>query len=231
MAIRTALIGLGRTGRTVAESLLEDERFSLAFAVRASVDCEEHDGFVVAPPESLEELLGEHEPEVVIDFSTPAAVMENIARLPDGTGYVIGTTGFADEEVEAIREYSHLRILYAPNISDGINVVMKLCQLLSQLWGGADVELIEEHSTTKIDAPSGTARKLASVFQQEPIIHSVRAGGIVGIHEVIAATDTQKITIMHESFNRQVFAEGAKRGAIWLMDRRRGFYEVQEVYV
>ncbi len=130
----------------------------------------------------------------------------------------------------AIREYSQLRILYAPNISDGINVVMKLCQLLSQLWSGADVELIEEHSMTKIDAPSGTARKMASIFQQEPTIHSVRAGGIVGVHEVIAATDTQKITIMHESFNREVFAEGAKRGAIWLMDRQRGFYEVQEVY-
>ncbi len=85
-------------------------------------------------------------------------------------------------------------------------------------------------SILKKNMPSGTAKELAKIFSSEILIHSVRAGGITGVHEVILATDNQKIAVRHESFDRTVFAEGVKRAAVWLIDKQQGFYEVHEAY-
>jgi 4-hydroxy-tetrahydrodipicolinate reductase len=156
--------------------------------------------------------------------------MENVNSLAPGTGYVVATTGFREQEVERLRQYAHLRLLYAPAISDGINVVLKLCEVVQRLWAESDKAIIEHHFRGKADAPSATAKRLASVFGAGTPIHSVRAGGIVGVHEALCASDSQRISISHESFSRDVFAEGAKRAAIWLLDQPCGFYDVEEVY-
>jgi 4-hydroxy-tetrahydrodipicolinate reductase len=230
MGIRTALFGFGRTGRVVAQNLQSDERFDLLFAIRSRAHATDHFTFPVAPAEALGGLLDECTPDIVMDFSTPAAVMENVNSLGPGTGYIIATTGFREEEVERLRQYEHLRVLHAPTISDGINVVLRICEFLNELWYEADKEVIEHHFRGKVDAPSATAKRLASTLGAGTPIHSIRAGGIVGVHEVLCASDCQKITITHESFSREVFAEGAKRAAIWLLGQPCGFYDVKEVY-
>ena len=230
MKITIGLFGLGRTGRVVAQSLQEDERFDLVFAVKDTVDKTDEFDVVVEPKERIHELMNEFKPVMVLDFSTPNAVMHNIERLRDGTGYILATTGFTEHQLQRVKTYQHLKILYAHTISDGINVVITLCEVLNQIWNYADVEIIEQHFRAKKDVPSGTAQKLSNMFHREIPIHSVRAGGIIGIHEVILATENQKITIRHESFNKNVFAEGAKRAAIWLMEKSCGFYDIHEVY-
>jgi len=230
MKIKVALFGLGKTGKIVARSLQEDEMFDLVFAVKRVVKESDKFDFLVKPRERTLELLDKFKPDIIIDFTTPDAVMRNVNKLKKGTAYVIATTGFSESQFKKLKKYKQLKILYAASISDGINVVITLCELLNRIWHKADTEIIEQHFSEKKDLPSGTAQELAKVFGQKVPIHSVRAGGIVGVHEVILATNNQKIVIRHESFSRGVFAEGAKRAAIWLMNKPYGFYDIREVY-
>ncbi|MFC1498951.1 4-hydroxy-tetrahydrodipicolinate reductase [Verrucomicrobiota bacterium] len=228
--IKIGLFGLGNTGKVVAHSLFHDKKFDLIFAVKNRVAKAKEFDFVVEPKELIDNLIRELKPHMVIDFTAPQAVMENIDKLNEGMGYVIATTGFTDSQLRKIKKYKNLRILYAPNISDGINVLIRACKLMNRIWGHADSEIIEQHFKGKKDAPSATAEKITNVLPGNTPVHSVRAGGITGVHQVIMATDNQKITLEHESFNREVFAKGAKRAALWLQDKDCGFYDIAEVY-
>ncbi|KOR33021.1 hypothetical protein TI05_03670 [Achromatium sp. WMS3] len=230
MKIKIGLLGYGKTGRVVAQNLRSDKRFALVFVAKNKVTKPDEFDFVVKSKEFIGELVKRFEPDVVVDLTTPDAVMLNINTLPEKTSYIIATTGFTDVQINKIKEYDHLKVLYAANISDGINVVIKACELLNQIWNHADVEIVEQHFKDKKDSPSSTAKKIAKAFNRKVPIHSIRAGGIVGIHEIILATNNQKITLKHESFNKDVFAEGVKRAAIWLMNKECGFYEIDEVY-
>lgn len=231
LGIKVGLIGLGKTGSVIADSIFGDDRFDLVFAVKKTPPRPEDYGFSVETKETLPELIAKFKPKVVIDFSTPEATLENIKSLKKNMGIVIGTTGFKDEEIQHLKRYSNkLKILFAPNISDGINILMSACKVIHDLWKEADVEIVEEHFKGKKDMPSGTAKKISEVFDKEAPIHSVRAGGIVGVHKVIFATHNQKITIEHESFSRNVFAEATKSAVLWLNGKKRGFYEISQMY-
>jgi len=123
--------------------------------------------FVVESKEFIGELVNWFEPDVVVDFTTPDAVMLNINTLRKETAYIIATTGFTDVQINKIKEYEHLKVLYAPNISDGINLVIKACELFNKIWNNADVEIIEQHFKDKRDLPSGTAKKIAKAFNAD----------------------------------------------------------------
>lgn len=227
--IKIGLLGLGRTGRIVAESLFKDERFDLVFAVKKTPPKIKDYHFSVETIDVFSRLIREFQPSIIVDFTTPEATLENIKILPENIGIVIATTGFLDEQIEELKLQS-LKVLYAPNISDGINILMSACKTIDRLWPDADVEIIEQHFKGKKDAPSGTAKKIANIFEKDVPMHAVRAGGIVGIHEVIFARPNQKITIKHESFSKEVFAEGAKRAILWLHKQEPGFYEISEIF-
>jgi len=92
------------------------------------------------------------------------------------------------------------------------------------------VVITEKHFKEKKDSPSGTAKKLAKTLNKDVSINVVRAGGIVGVHEIEFVTKNQRITVKHESFSREVFAEATKRAISWIMDKEPGFYEIAKVY-
>ena len=230
MRMKVGLFGLGRTGKVVAQSFMLDERFDVGFAVCNESEERFDFDFPVEPPERISDLLEQFRPDVVVDFTTPEAVMCNIEKLRDETGYVVATTGFSEKQLLKLKANDRLKILYSPNISDGINVMLKACELLNRMWSGTDIEIIEQHFKSKKDSPSGTALEIAKIFDQHVPVHSVRAGGITGVHEVVFAVGSQKITVKHESYSREVFAEGAKKAAEWIVSKRCGFYEICEVY-
>jgi len=231
LGIEVGLIGLGKTGSVIADSILGDDRFDLVFAIKKTPPRPEDYGFSVETKDTLPEIIAKFKPKIVIDFSCPEATLENIKCLKKNMGIVIGTTGFSEEEVHQLKRYGNkLKILYAPNITDGINILMSAAKVIHNLWKEADVEIIEEHFSTKKDSPSGTAKTISNLFDKKPPIHSVRAGGIVGVHKVIFATPNQKITIEHQSFSRNVFAEATKRAVLWLYGKKKGFYEISEMY-
>lgn len=176
---------------------------------------------------------------VMIDFSIPEAVMENILSCANmSINMVVGTTGWSDrlDEVKQIVKKSHIGLVYASNFSLGVNLYYKIVEEAGRLFKSFDHydPFIEEsHHKKKKDAPSGTAKVLKNMIQKqmgykEIPVTSVRAGYIPGIHTVSFDSEDDTIRIQHVARNRAGFAEGALLAARWITGRR-GLYEFRDV--
>lgn len=194
--------------------------------------------------------------DVVIDFSAPAAVEENIAAAVEaGKALVIGTTGLSAAQTRKIEEAGgKVACVFAPNMSAGVNLLFQLAEETAHFLGDDyDVEIIEAHHRFKKDAPSGTAAKLAQVIaralerdlskaarygrqgetgertREEIGIHSVRAGDIVGDHTVIFSNQGERLELTHRAHSRDTFARGALRAARFAASASPGFYSMMDV--
>lgn len=194
--------------------------------------------------------------DTLIDFTRPEASMTFIeqCRLA-GKKLVIGTTGFNDEQKANIQKASEeIAIVLAPNFSVGVNLTLKLLALTAQVMGDyTDIEIIEAHHRHKVDAPSGTALRMGEVIadslgrdlkdcaiygregytgerERKTIgFSTIRAGDIVGEHTVMFADEGERVEITHKASSRMTFANGAFRAALWLADKERGLYDMQDV--
>jgi 4-hydroxy-tetrahydrodipicolinate reductase len=194
--------------------------------------------------------------EVLIDFTTPAATVEHAelaARL--GKPLVIGTTGLAAEQGEAVRRSAQaVAIVWAANMSLGINLLLGLVEDMARRLGPDwDVEILEMHHRGKVDAPSGTALALgraaaagrgvafAEVERRardgitgprrngEIGFASLRGGDAIGDHHVIFAGTAERIELTHRATSRAIYAKGALRAALWVVGREPGLYGLKEV--
>jgi 4-hydroxy-tetrahydrodipicolinate reductase len=193
--------------------------------------------------------------DVLIDFSLPAGTLARLAECAAaGVAMVIGTTGLdraAEETIAAAAK--KIAIVKAPNMSVGVNVLLKTAaQVAKALGPDYDIEIIEAHHRFKQDAPSGTALALARAIAAatgrdlaadacygrqgtcprrpgEIGIHAVRAGDIVGEHRVYLAALGERIELGHVATTRDTFARGALRAALWLAGRPAGLYSMQDV--
>ena len=193
----------------------------------------------------------------VIDFtlhSFTSALIE--AALAAETRLIIGTTGHSDEERAVIHEAAKsLPIVHAPNFSVGVNTLFWLTRKATQILGNErfDIEVTEMHHHHKIDAPSGTARRLLDILNEETRtryeedvahgrvgnigarptreigMHSLRGGDVVGDHTVLFAADGERVELTHKASSRMTFASGAVRAALWLQDKPNGLYDMQDV--
>ncbi|HET7748393.1 MAG TPA: dihydrodipicolinate reductase C-terminal domain-containing protein [Terriglobales bacterium] len=174
---------------------------------------------------------------VVIDFTTPKAVLENIAACARARkNTVVGTTGWY-EKLPQIREVvaqSGMGLLYASNFSVGVNVFFEVARAAAAaLQHGYNGEIMERHHAQKKDAPSGTAVVLQKILRegggQELEIVSLREGETVGLHEIVLDSHNDTIRLAHDAKSRRGFAEGAVRAAEWLVGRS-GFFDFREVW-
>ena len=174
--------------------------------------------------------------DVIIDFSRP----ENIDFLLDyalknNVALVICTTGYTDEQIEKIKKAGEkLRVLLSSNTSIGINILRKIAMLISPAMKDFDIEIVESHHNKKKDKPSGTAKTLkADVInatgKADIPVHSLRAGNIVGEHEIIFAKDDEVIKISHTSLSKRIFALGAIDLSEKLLSQDIGFYDPMEL--
>ena len=193
--------------------------------------------------------------QVVVDFSLPVVSLALLEKATKSkTPVLIGTTGFSEKQLEAIKEAGRtIPVLLAPNTSIGVNALLSLVSKATDMLGKkADIEIIEAHHKNKIDSPSGTALKIGevicdsldtdlkdvAVFQRvdsktartdnEIGFSSVRAGSIVGDHKIIFALENEVISIEHKAINRQCFAEGAVKAARWLTRQPKGLYSMKD---
>jgi len=184
-----------------------------------------------------------------------ACANEGIGRQTP-LAHIIGTTGFSDDELEVISHYQdQVAIVQSGNFSLGINLLMGLLKQSAALLPAKnwDIEIIESHHRHKRDAPSGTALMLgeaaalgrgqmlksiriddrasqSSVRRTGSIgFSSLRAGGIVGEHQAILASDDEIITLAHCALNRTLFAKGAIAAAQWAIGKKSGLYDMQDV--
>lgn len=181
-------------------------------------------------------------PDVVVDFSAPSITMRIVELCKEfEINLVIGTTGFSIDQLNLLKDYSRrcdIAILYAPNITLGVNVLIAMAQLAAKHLEGYDFSITEIHYRGKKDAPSGTANTILKALDQSMnensrqhtaiIINSVRAGGYIGRHEVMAVGENDKIVLIHESFSRKAFADGALL-AVRNIEGLQGWLEMTDV--
>ncbi len=211
----------GKMGREVCRAVLVDQELSLVGAVDISMvntDIGELIGLGkigVLIQNNLEETIKSSQPDVVVDFTHPGAVMNNIRKTLNARVHtVIGTTGITEDnlfEVKSLCEKKGVNAFIAPNFAVGAVLMMKLSEIAARFL--PDVEIIELHHKQKVDAPSGTALKTAqgiSRITNNPNIpiHSVRLPGLVAHQEVIFGGTGQTLTIRHDSIDRTSFMPG-----------------------
>ena len=175
---------------------------------------------------------------VCIDFTTPDAFRENYKFLAENfKAVVVGTTGWNDikEEIIAYFEKCGTPMIYASNFSIGVNVFFAVTEHISKMLGeagGYSPYMIEMHHCHKLDAPSGTAKSLADILDKnmnvKTDIQSVRCGEIPGIHTIGYEGTCDRITMTHEAFSREGFAQGAVAAAL-RTEGLEGVHEFQDI--
>lgn len=253
---------LGRMGRRVIEAVLSRPDLALAGLTERS----DHplQGRELGPelgrPElklSLAASLAEaaEEAQVYIDFSSPAASLNYLAQAVElKLAAVIGSTGFSPAEKKKLAQAAEkIPVLWAPNMSTGVNVMFRATALLAKMLGpDYDLEIVEAHHRLKKDAPSGTALKLLEILaaarglepervlrngrsgqvgersDSEIGVMAVRGGDIVGDHTVIFAGPGERVELIHRAQSRDTFAQGAVRAAVWLASQPKGLYDIED---
>jgi 4-hydroxy-tetrahydrodipicolinate reductase len=194
--------------------------------------------------------------DYLIDFTRPEGTLEHLKYCAEhGIKMIIGTTGFDDAGKAAIAEAAkRTAIVFAPNMSVGVNVTLKLLEMAAKSFShGYDIEIIEAHHRHKVDAPSGTALKMGEViadtlgrdlkevgvFSREGVtgerdpssigFATIRGGDIVGDHTVLFAGIGERVEITHKSSSRVTYAHGSLRAARFLADKKTGLFDMYDV--
>jgi 4-hydroxy-tetrahydrodipicolinate reductase len=194
--------------------------------------------------------------DVLIDFTFPEASLEHIKVCAElGRPLVIGSTGFSKDQLGEIGGFvQKVPCVLSPNMSIGVNLCFKVLEEIAKTIGeDYDMEIVEAHHRMKKDAPSGTAMKMAQVIAQavnrnleevgvyarkgmigertkkEIGIQTLRAGDIVGEHTVMFAGKGERIELTHRAHSRDTFAAGAVRAAKWVVGKKPGLYDMQDV--
>ena len=261
---RIAIVGAaGRMGRILVQALHEIPGIDLTVAVERlgssaiGADAGELAGIGrlnVPVEDGLAGAIGRF--DTLIDFTTPVATLAHLALCrTHGKRLVIGTTGLdAAGRDQIAAAGADIGIVFAPNMSVGVNLCFKLLELAARVMGeDADIEILEAHHRHKVDAPSGTALRMGEVVaaalgrdlaevavygrqgqtgarQRRTIgFETIRAGDVVGEHSVWFAGEGERVEIAHKASSRMTFAKGAVRAARWLGEKTSGLYDMQDV--
>ena len=194
--------------------------------------------------------------DVLVDFTRPEATLEALSICQNaGKAMVIGTTGFSDEALKIIDQASSdIPIVFAPNMSVGVNLTLKLLETTAKVIGtDSNIEIVEAHHRHKVDAPSGTALKMGEVIanalgrnlsecavygregteqprdKQTIGFSSIRGGDVVGEHSVTFFMEGERVEITHKASSRMTYANGAIKACQWLTNQANGVYSMQDV--
>ncbi len=254
---KIALVGFGRTGKIVADEILRQKNIELVAVFKKKDD--DHIGMDIGKAlgkkssgnkiyhiSSLSETLKKTKPAVLIDFSHPGAVYEYIGTVAEqGVNLVICSTNFEEKQQKYINSFvNNIGIVWAPNITEGINILIALGKIVKSIWPDSDVEILEYHFSKKKDI-SKTALKIAEAITdvdsiqigrkrneprlgKETVIHTIRVGGIIGKHTIVLGQPHQTLTITHESTDRHAFGKGALKAAGWVKDKK-GIFTMVDV--
>jgi 4-hydroxy-tetrahydrodipicolinate reductase len=263
VTVQVAIAGVsGRMGRALIEAVAADTGCALCAAIDRPAspllgqDAAAAWGAASDVRVTDQPTLALHNAHVLVDFTRPTATFSYLdACTAAGVPLVIGTTGFDEAGKARIAAAARqIPIVFAPNMSVGVNLLMKLAELAARvLEDGYDIEIIEAHHRHKVDAPSGTALGLAqavagaiqrdlaqcAVYGREGVtgerdpktigFATVRGGDIVGDHTLLFAGIGERVELTHKASSRATFAQGALRAAKWLQGRTPGLYDMRDV--
>lgn len=261
--------GLGKMGKAVASSVLKNEGMDIFGAIEApnySFIDRDVIGLIGGDTSSHGEIYAETKwndswfsryPIVAVSFANPSATMEHAEMcFEHDIALVAGTTGLGDKRLAKLKEYAEkIPFVYDSNFSKGINIMDKVSFELAKLLPDWDAEIVEKHHSQKVDAPSGTAIRLAKTIAKargqkpEDVIvntrydgdnrprkrgeiglQALRAGDIIGEHEITFAGAGQRIELNHRAHSRDNFASGVIEAINWIVGKPAGFYNAQDVF-
>ncbi|MEZ2721266.1 4-hydroxy-tetrahydrodipicolinate reductase [Paenalcaligenes hominis] len=260
--MRIAVAGAnGRMGRMLIEAVLNSADLQLTVALDhvgadsigldAGAFLGQNTGVIIT--DDLSQLS---QADCLIDFTRPAGTLNHLqACLTHHCKLVIGTTGFSETEKQQIAAAAeHTAIVFAPNMSVGVNVALRLIEMAAKLMNqGFDAEVFEAHHRHKVDAPSGTALAMGEAVAKAWDVELddvadwarhgetgaredgrigfsvVRGGDIIGDHTVFFCGEGERIEITHRSSNRSTYAQGSLRAVRFLANRATGLYSMQDV--
>lgn len=244
--MKVGLVGFGRAGRAVASILLQSKETHLSWVIRKSQSLQhrsvpeflgiesDEPGLIFCLNEwTYDRLFEEHPVDVIVDFSSPEGVLfygEEAAKRK--IAIVSAISHYPGESVDFIRGISNrTKVLWSPNITIGINFLMVAAKILKNIAPHSDIEIIEEHFRDKKEV-SGTAKKIAhALCLDEDLIKTIRAGGIVGRHEILFGFPYQTVRLMHESISRDAFGNGALFAATHLLNKENGLYTMEDLLI
>ncbi len=260
--IRLAIAGsAGRMGRTLIEAALASDDLRIAVALEQTAhsdigrDCGEFLGRRTGTAISAD-LNAIANADVLIDFTRPEGALAHLKKCrASGVKMVIGTTGFdAAGKATIAAAASDIAIVFAPNMSVGVNAMLKLLEVGARILNpGYDIEIVETHHRHKVDAPSGTALQMGeviatalgtrlddvAVFDRHGVtgerrpgsigFAALRGGDVVGDHTVLFAGAGERIEITHKAASRAGYAMGSLRAARFVAGKSRGLYDMQDV--
>ena len=239
----------GAMGRVLTKVIDETEDMTIVAGIDKNKDLYKNNYPVYESP-----LLIKEKCDVIIDFSNTSNLNGLLEySVNNNIALVIATTGFSKEEEEKIKEVSKQIIIFkSSNMSLGVNLLINLSKQATNTLGNiTDIEIIEKHHNKKVDAPSGTAKMIATAINEELDnsmefnygrigtdakrkeneigIHAVRGGTITGDHTVIFAGLDEIIEIKHTALSKKVFAQGAIKAAQYILNKENGLYDMNNL--
>ncbi len=242
--IKIGLIGFGKTGKAVANVILQNQEFSLEWVFRKSnllekrsvpeflgIESDESGIIFSAHSISIGEILDEHPVDFIIDFSSAQGIYTYGQAASDRNVKIISAIShYSKKELDLLKKLSKTTtVFWSPNITLGINYLLFASRYLKKIAPWVDIEITEEHFKGK-EGTSGTAVKIAHALDiHVDSINSIRAGGIVGKHEIIFGFPYQTVRLIHESIAREAFGNGAMFIAKNLVSKEKGLYNFEDI--
>jgi 4-hydroxy-tetrahydrodipicolinate reductase len=244
--MKVGIFGFGKAGRAVASVLLQKEDVQLCWVIRRSTRLQNRsiaeflgieaneDGLIFSKNEWIAAKLFEvHPVDVIIDFSSAEGIEFYGAAAADKKIAIISAiSDYSSEKIQFLKKISAFtQVLWSPNITLGINFLMLAAKVLKNIAPYTDIEIIEEHFKDKKET-SGTAKKIAQALGiAESEIKSIRAGGIIGHHEILFGFPFQTVRLTHDSISREAFGSGALFAAMNIVKQEKGFYTMEDLLI
>jgi 4-hydroxy-tetrahydrodipicolinate reductase len=239
----------GRMGQTIGRMVKESDDLELVGGINLRPGS--FFGVEIVESKNAEALLKKTKPDVLIDFTIASAVVGNVKMAAKNkVALVVGTTGISPEqriEMDAAIQ-GNVPAVISTNFSVGVNIFWQILRDSAKLLKDYDIEVIEAHHRNKKDAPSGTAKTILQILDEEAGarekmygregmterrneigVHVIRGGDIVGDHKVMFSKNFETIELSHRAYDRSVFASGALRAARWVVGKKPGIYGMNDV--
>jgi 4-hydroxy-tetrahydrodipicolinate reductase len=242
--MKVGLIGFGKTGKAVASVILQNKEFCLEWVLRKSTLLDhrsvpeflgiasDEPGLIYSTATiTVEELIEKHPVDIIIDFSSSTGIYTYGKLAASKKIKIISAIShYQEEETAFLKELSQdTTVFWSPNITLGVNYLMFAAKFLKKIAPWVDIEIVEEHFKGK-DGISGTAVKIAEALDiDKKNINSIRAGGIVGKHQIIFGFPYQTVRLTHDSISREAFGNGVLFVAENLVNKKNGLYNFEDI--
>jgi len=242
--MKIGLFGFGKTGKAVASVILQNKEHSLQWIYRKTnrlnnrsaseffgIESTDAGNIYSENNFNIEKLLDEHPVDAIIDFSSSDGIYTyGEAAAKKNVKIISAISHYTTKEINFLKKLAKkATVFWSPNITLGINYLLYASTFLKKIAPSVDIEIIEEHFKDK-KGISGTAIRIADALDiKDENINTIRAGGIVGKHEVIFGFPFQTVRLIHESISRDAFGNGALFAAEHLADKKTGFYKFEDL--